>query len=200
MTVKTRDKSKKRAAILEAAVSAFVETGFDRASMDHIADIAAVSKRTIYNHFSSKELLFNAVIEQFIESNMAEKHIPYRADIDLKQQLYQFADLKINLLATPDRMQFMRMAFGVLLTHPTIAESVMANADNGDDGFVQWLTQAVADKKLIIEDIELATQVFWSMFSSCFFWMPIIQGQVDETTTTRLKNEFVDTFLAKYGV
>jgi TetR/AcrR family transcriptional regulator of autoinduction and epiphytic fitness len=47
----------KREAIIEAARSVFKEFGVKATSMDKLAEIAQVSKRTVYNHFSAKEEL-----------------------------------------------------------------------------------------------------------------------------------------------
>ncbi len=54
----------KRRAITEAATRVFGREGFARASMDAIAAEAAVSKRTVYNHFADKETLFLTVALQ----------------------------------------------------------------------------------------------------------------------------------------
>jgi AcrR family transcriptional regulator len=52
----------KRAAILTAARAVFGREGYSRSSIDAIAGEAGVSTRTIYNHFPSKEELFNVVL------------------------------------------------------------------------------------------------------------------------------------------
>jgi AcrR family transcriptional regulator len=49
--------------ILWTAKTLFLETGFERASMDEIANRAKTSKRSVYSHFENKEKLFLAVIE-----------------------------------------------------------------------------------------------------------------------------------------
>jgi AcrR family transcriptional regulator len=49
--------------ILYAAKDVFLEMGFERASMDAIAERAGTSKRTLYAHFESKEKLFFAIID-----------------------------------------------------------------------------------------------------------------------------------------
>ncbi|ASQ96924.1 TetR/AcrR family transcriptional regulator [Streptomyces sp. 11-1-2] len=54
----------KRQAILEAAVAVFLREGYNRASVDVIADEARVSKQTVYNHFGDKERLFIAAVEE----------------------------------------------------------------------------------------------------------------------------------------
>ncbi|PFG94369.1 TetR family transcriptional regulator [Saccharopolyspora erythraea NRRL 2338] len=52
----------KREAILEAARSTFAAHGYQRASIDAIAALAAVSTRTIYNHFGGKAELFSVIV------------------------------------------------------------------------------------------------------------------------------------------
>ncbi len=49
--------------ILLAAKDVFLEMGFERASMDVVAERAATSKRSLYAHFESKDKLFLAVVD-----------------------------------------------------------------------------------------------------------------------------------------
>ncbi len=48
--------------MLEAAEALFLTDGYERASVDAIAAVAGVSKRTLYDHFGDKEQLFSAVL------------------------------------------------------------------------------------------------------------------------------------------
>ena len=50
--------------ILDTAKLAFLEAGFERASMDAIAARAETSKRSLYAHFPTKDALFLAVVER----------------------------------------------------------------------------------------------------------------------------------------
>lgn len=54
-------------AILEAAHDLFMADGYDSTSMDAIAARAAVSKRTVYDHFGDKERIHVAVVERAAE-------------------------------------------------------------------------------------------------------------------------------------
>jgi TetR/AcrR family transcriptional regulator, mexJK operon transcriptional repressor len=54
----------KKAAIVLAARELFLRDGFERTSVDDIAELAGVSKRTIYNHYEDKRTLFLAVIHE----------------------------------------------------------------------------------------------------------------------------------------
>lgn len=58
-----------RQAIIEAAYSLFIEQGFHATSMRQIAQAAGIALGGIYNHFESKEQIFDEVL--------LEKH-PYR--------------------------------------------------------------------------------------------------------------------------
>lgn len=58
----------KRAAILTAARSLFVESGVERTSMDAVAARAGVSKRTVYDYYGDKHRLLLGVIEHAGES------------------------------------------------------------------------------------------------------------------------------------
>ncbi|NBH05994.1 TetR/AcrR family transcriptional regulator [Amycolatopsis sp. SID8362] len=50
--------------ILDTAKLAFLETGFERTSMDAIAARAETSKRSLYAHFPTKDALFHAVVDR----------------------------------------------------------------------------------------------------------------------------------------
>jgi len=52
----------KRTAIVEAARTLFLESGYGATSMDQIAAVAEVSKRTVYSHFDGKDALFEGVM------------------------------------------------------------------------------------------------------------------------------------------
>ncbi|MBR1146263.1 TetR/AcrR family transcriptional regulator [Bradyrhizobium sp. AUGA SZCCT0431] len=58
-----RSSAPTRQTILDAAYGLFRRRGFVRVSMDEIAASAAVTKRTLYYHFASKDLLLAQVLE-----------------------------------------------------------------------------------------------------------------------------------------
>lgn len=52
-----------RRQIVDAAYECFYARGFTRSSVDEIAAMAKVTKRTLYNHFASKDDLLAAVLD-----------------------------------------------------------------------------------------------------------------------------------------
>lgn len=59
----TRDESK-RVRLIESAASAFARVGFERASVEEIADAANVGKGTVYLYFDTKDALFKSVLRE----------------------------------------------------------------------------------------------------------------------------------------
>ncbi|MDB5482934.1 MAG: regulatory protein TetR [Caulobacteraceae bacterium] len=54
---------RKRAAIVAAATTAFLDAGYAEASVNQIAADAGISIKTLYRHFESKDDLFSAVMQ-----------------------------------------------------------------------------------------------------------------------------------------
>lgn len=93
----TRDPEKKTQMILKAARKEFSKAGFEGARVDRIATKSKFSKGLIYHHFKSKEVLFQAVLEQlYSELSEANKEL-YLEDFDpipgvkrLTEHTYEF--------------------------------------------------------------------------------------------------------------
>jgi len=58
-----RSREPTRQRVLETAYALFRRKGLTRASMDEIAEASGVSKRSLYQHFGSKDSLLEAVLE-----------------------------------------------------------------------------------------------------------------------------------------
>jgi AcrR family transcriptional regulator len=57
----------RRAQILEAALECFATRGYHTATMDDLVRASGLSKGTLYWHFSSKEEVFLALFDRFVE-------------------------------------------------------------------------------------------------------------------------------------
>ena len=196
----TRDTSRKRDSILDAALEAFQNEGFDNTSMDRIAEIAGASKRTVYNHFASKDALFKAVINRFMGEISALKQIPYDAGRSLEEQLAQFAETKLSILDNPAWLGLFKVGLGVLIRDPELARESLAQAESGEDYLAHWLQAATADGRLHVEKPGLAAEMFWAMLSGAFIWPHLLQGPMDAAHIQSLKEELIETFLARYRV
>jgi TetR/AcrR family transcriptional regulator of autoinduction and epiphytic fitness len=180
------------------AVRVLKDLGYENASMDQIAEIAGASKRAVYNHFPSKEALFQAVIDRMMGELMTLKKIPYDPKRSLEDQLADFADVKLAVARNPAWLGLMKVALGVFISNPELAEATMARVESASDDLVTWLEAAVGDGRLEVEQPELAAEVFWAMVGGAFFWPSVLQGPMASRKADTLKKEMVETFLARY--
>lgn len=84
--------------MLWAAKSVFLEVGFERASMDTIAERAATSKRSLYAHFESKEKLYLAVFELLRELGLSKLKRPGDYSPDTEEALVLFCGRVLECL------------------------------------------------------------------------------------------------------
>src|SRR5665648_745644 len=100
--------------------------GYELASMDKIAETAGVSKRTVYNHFGSKENLFQAIVDDFLAQRQSLKTIIYNSEKSLEEQLLAFANAEIFLIDSPERIGLSRFLTGVFLNDIDYARSTVS--------------------------------------------------------------------------
>ncbi len=198
MTRKKRDTSAKREAIINGAIDAFIEFGFEKTSVDQIAEMANSSKRTVYNHFPSKEALIEEAFNLFLKEAFESHNIEYDSNRLIEDQLGEFADAKMKLTEDPKQLGLMRVTLSAFVTYPEMAERAVLFSDSQKDGLVKWLKDATKDGKLKVKDPELAAEAFWSLFAGTFFWPPIVRGPVDKKRGQKLKSAFIQIFMARY--
>lgn len=58
----------RRAKILEAAREVFIEHGYERATMKHVMEATGISRGGLYQYFSNKEDLYEALLEESLSS------------------------------------------------------------------------------------------------------------------------------------
>jgi TetR/AcrR family transcriptional regulator of autoinduction and epiphytic fitness len=139
---------RKRAAILDAAVEEFATSGFDTTSMDRIAERAGVSKRTVYNHFQSKDALFEAIVQELIAQTEGLPEFPYEADRDLGEQLVGYC-LKVGELITSESFQgLVRVSLSRFLRTPQLARDTIGDEKRFMTRLIRWIEQATADGRL----------------------------------------------------
>ncbi len=66
MQRKERERVARRREILAAARKVFAAKGYERATLDEIAEQAEFAKGTLYNYFDSKETLFREIVREIL--------------------------------------------------------------------------------------------------------------------------------------
>ena len=125
---------RKREAIVRAAVEEFRASGYEATSMDRIAEVAGVSKRTVYNHFPSKEALFSMILEELWERSVASDTLPYRPDQTLQAQLLQLVGQKLELLSDANFIDLARVAMAEIIHSPERAQAIVCRMGEKESG------------------------------------------------------------------
>ena len=189
---------RKRENILQAAIAEFRLNGFEATSMDKIAASAAVSKRTVYNHFPSKDDLFAAILQRLWESSMAVTEVPYRIDLPLRDQLMALMQQKMRMLCDPGFMNLARVVIAAGIHSPERAREMIARMGQREEGVTRWIRAAQDDGKLKRIDPEFAAHLLQGQLKMFAFWPQLAMGQASLPVheQDRVVQTAVELFLA----
>lgn len=201
MTEQKKTRSElKRAAIIEAALRSFKEDGVQGSSMDSIALLANVSKRTVYNHFASKEALVMFLTNKLWQQSIVDIDIAYCSDSSLASQLTELLEAQVQLYSSQQYIDLCRMAFGHFFYHPQALQAEFAKLNAQESALKRWLKAAFHDKRLAIDDIDFALNQLNSLTKGSSFW-PQMMGYgtpLNSEQQTLLVKETCNLFLARY--
>lgn len=192
---------RKHAAILEAAVAEFRASGYEATSMDRIAARAGVSKRTVYNHFPSKEELFTRILEEMFDRGIGGPDLAYRPDKPLRAQLLELVRQKLKLLQDPHFVDLARVAIAAGIQRPDLAREMLARLGNREEGLTTWVRAAAAHRRLKTDDPAFAALQLQGLIKSLAFWPQLSMGQppLSAARQKQVAESSVDLFLAYYA-
>ena len=107
---RSRDKSEE---VLDIATEYFLTHGYDGASINAMARASGISKESIYRYFSSKEELFEAVIDRQLEVYQEKMQI---VDMDYKNMelidaLNRVAEIILEIVSNDRSLAMRRLLF-----------------------------------------------------------------------------------------
>lgn len=199
--VPTRLTDRKRAAILDAAVAEFRAAGYEATSMDRVAASAGVSKRTVYNHFPSKEALFTRILEAMLERGAGGLDLPYRTDVPLRAQLLDLVQRKLRLQHDPYFVDLARVAITAGVQFPDLAREMIERLGDREAGLAAWVRAAAAAGRLKTTDPAFAAMQLETLVKGFAFWPQIAMGQppLDKARQKQVAEAAVDMFLSYYA-
>jgi len=114
--------AEKRQQILNSSGELFLTSGYSGCSMEMVAKHSGVSKQTVYSHFSNKEALFLAVIEDKCEEYQLDDRHLEGADYSLLQVLRERGLQIVKLLHDDQVIAIYRVIIGEVNSNPRVAE------------------------------------------------------------------------------
>jgi AcrR family transcriptional regulator len=198
---------RKRDEIRRAALSLFVQDGYERTSVDAIAAEAEVSKRTIYNHFGDKENLFLTVVQDTIAGMLGlVREIVDGALGDVSDAAALEPALVAGLLELartvtqlPERAALIRLIIAEAPRYPMLAQP-WRNRGTVTDTIARPLARLAGLGLLTIDDPVQATQHLTALTlnqlnaRSLFGTLPIADAETEQVIRSG-----VHVFLLAYG-
>ena len=190
----------KREAIIEAAKKAFQADGVKNTSMDKIAEIAQVSKRTVYNHFKTKEELVMHIITELWNQVMVQNDFKYQPDVSLSAQLSELVKTQIDLVSCEGYINLTRVAFGYFLYHPEELKKEIDKFLVEETVLHRWLADAIKDNKLKPHDPETGVKQLHNLIKGICYWPQFlgIEPICNEEDKLALTEQTVTMFLSCY--
>jgi AcrR family transcriptional regulator len=123
--VRTRPRGEiRRAQILDAALTVFLEHGYDHATIDLVVQRASASKATIYSFFGGKEGLFEALVGEHAERILAGFPNLDGGIIDVRAALKNIAQRYLEVVMAPDAVALWRLIVAEGPRFPRLAKDV----------------------------------------------------------------------------
>jgi len=196
-----QDGSAKRRQVMDGARAAFLNAGFDGASMNDIARAAGVSKGTLYAYFDSKEQLFEALIREDKEQQ-AERLCAFPDDCDPAALLRGFGRRLVEHILRPGAIAQVRVVIAATARFPQLGRAFYdAGPGYGIERLSARLAAFAERGALNVPDPELAARQFINLCCSDFHKRMLfgVVTSVDPQAVEMAVEEAVTFFLKVYG-
>lgn len=188
--------------VLAAARTAFLRHGFEKTSMDELAQAANVARRTLYNNFGSKENLFRAVVSdiwgRIDPGELIEEAVQGKGP---KEGLRAIGMALAEHWASPIVISFLRLA---ILEGDRFPELPRSFYKYGKEPIVTavraYFERMVQEGVFNLEDTLIATQQFIGMINEPLLWMRLIDSydNTDNLRREEIVNRAVTLFFSGY--
>jgi AcrR family transcriptional regulator len=177
-------RARTRAQILETGATLLAERPLEALTVDAVVDAAGVAKGTFYYHFQSMEELAAAVGEKLGES-FDELLAPARLGLPDPVARISFGLSRFleKAIAEP---AWARLVVQSAQAPTEFARSVRANLKTD-------LTDAKAQGRLIVQDVELAADIVMGI------WLQVMRGTLQRPVTPDLTHQALDAVLRAIG-
>jgi len=119
-----------RERILKSATELFLDEGYGSTTIEAVAARAGISKRTFYDRFDDKSVLFAAVVHRIIEQIRPPAELPLLAGADLPSVLRRLAGLILRAALSPQGIALRRLIIAESVRFPELALAVENDSGN----------------------------------------------------------------------
>lgn len=150
--------------ILEAATHLFSKTGYDATGVAEICQAAGVSKGAFYHHFPTKQAVFLALLNSYLNGIDAGFKVMRQQTQDVPQAILQMAELVGSLFETADIHLSIFLEFWTQANHdPQVWEAAIAPYRRYQTYFASMIQEGINEGSLNPIDAQLAARVLVSL-------------------------------------
>jgi TetR/AcrR family transcriptional regulator of autoinduction and epiphytic fitness len=187
-----------RDAIVEAAERLFLERGFGAVSMDELAEAAGVARRTLYNQFSSKEVIFREMLLRV--SRQLEDAFPPGIETqgEVEDVLRLIARMILELHKQREYLGFLRMVVADTRQFPWIAGEFAAVMDPLTERLTRYLAHLTDIGILDCPNPTLAAHQFMGVLNELSLWPWMMGRESLPIPAEEVVEETLRMFLLRY--
>lgn len=196
-----------RAAAVDAARTLFLRKGYAGTTMEEIASLAGLTKRTLYNNFADKEALFIQVVadviayaEEFARGLHEEFTVGITAE-NLRARLDELGRRLALGIARPGVIALRRLLIGEAREFPQLAKEYFERAPGQViEALAAGFRHLDQSGLLRVEDARCAAAQFAYLVAGEHLDRAMLVGTIAPGNQVSARaREGVETFLARYG-
>jgi AcrR family transcriptional regulator len=169
----------KRDQILDAAARAFGRYGFRKTSIADIVREAGVARATVYNHFSTKEEIFSAVVKREVTDLIGKVHDAVARESSTPDRLR--AAVLTHMDEIQKKVNVFRLTDESFQEILPMTREVTHELTEGALKTYRWiLSEGVKSGEVAVDDIDTVAWTVLLAFKGVF--MTTLSGQVEERT------------------
>jgi len=163
-----REKEERRQSILQAARKVFFQKGFHRATVDDVAELAELSKGTVYLYFESKETLLAHLLLEGLDELLEHLEEAYAETLSMRadERLRKLGLAYLNFFTEQPDYFWLLMAtdrgrFRETVT-PEVYQQVLSASLEGLDLAARAIQQGVDEGIFYCKNVRQAASIFWA--------------------------------------
>ena len=191
--------AERKASILAVAKVLFADKGYHGVSVDEIAKRLGVSPAVLYQHFASKEALYEAVLNEISYRRESYVDAVLSGPTDFASVLYRMTEIYIQSVASdPD---YLVMEMHSVLDGSAAAKQFFDNRWRSFTDYIEFsLKELMQDKRIDRVNPKTASLMFQGMLREALYTKCIYRSErYREFDLSALAQQLIALFLAAIG-
>jgi TetR/AcrR family transcriptional regulator of autoinduction and epiphytic fitness len=184
--------------ILDAATKAFLANGFNATTMTEIAMTAAVTKRTLYKYYSSKDDIFNEIVDNLLDQlAQIDFQTITSSDRPIDKKISVFSKAIVDVYVSPAFVNLSKLAFSEFLNGRSLSSHQMEKYAQFENSVHRFLIGISQESGVAFAfSVEFLSEQLLSMLKGAFLYPKIFNmKEIDEKDIAQKIGEIEEFFI-----